>query len=141
MNLKEIYLNAVAISDKIVSEDKKDLVFIQSCNFFFSRINPILKIEDLENPPPYLEITRELDNSEYQTIATDFDNYILPIEYRAVFTEISIYFLNEVEKDNIQFMSQMGADLQGDYIDGSLLDLEEKCSKYYLIEPSCIVIG
>ena len=140
MNLKQIYLNTVILSDKIVNDDKKDLVFIQSCDFFFSRINPILKIEDLENTPSYLEITRELENSEYQTIATDYENYILPIEYRAIFTEISIYFLNEVEKDNIQFMSQMGADLQGDYVDGSLLELEEKCSKYFLVEPPCIVI-
>ena len=142
MNLKKIYKNALIISDKIISEEKDDFVFDQVCDFFFSRVNPILKIEDLDNPPFYLEVTRDLGDGTYQTIGVPekYRTYELPVEYRAIFTEISIHFLNEVEKDNIQFMTQMGAEMQGDFMDGSLLELEAKCNHFFLIEPSCIII-
>ena len=144
MNIKKLYKNALEISNKVVDDESEDLIFDQVRDYFFSKVNPILRIEDIDNPPFYLEVTRDLGDNLYQTIGVPekYRTYELPVEYRGLFTEISIFFLNEAEKDNIQFMEQMGADMQGgDYMDGSLLDLDAKCDKYFLMEQPCIVIG
>jgi hypothetical protein len=151
-----------------VAEDKAlmDRIFTTSCDFYFSRVQPIMDIR--EDHTASIDCIADTDNPETPTLMdryilvdqiytmsgllrldilkacrvlpNNYNDFELTVTYFASFKEVCEYFLEEEEKDNFQLLEQVGAELNIDIMNERFTELRQILDESFDIEPVTTII-
>ena len=158
MQLFDLFTSMHNLRDKAIDDDKLQLLFTASCDFYFSRVNPIKDMTDPANceedpfvkdsfiPKLNIIIVDEVYTlndpkiKRCRTLPMDYMDYTLSISYFASFKEVVNFFLEEEEKDNFQLLEQVGAELTIDITNEAFTELRSVLDESFDIETTIIII-
>jgi len=165
--LRELFNQEVALKDKAIEDNKLNLLFIASCDYYFSQVQPIV---DLYVADPFLKesfyprddidkflvvdaiygVNGESNNGvgdcnvtkqkRCRVLPKDYNDFLLEITYFASFKEVVNYFLEEEEKDNFQLLEQVGAELTIDVTNERFTELRAMLREQFDIEPRTAIV-
>jgi len=153
MQLFDLFTSMHNLRDKAIDDDKLQLLFTASCDFYFSRVNPIKDMTDPANcekdpfiPKLNIIIVDEVYTlndpkiKRCRTLPMDYMDYTLSISYFASFKEVVNFFLEEEEKDNFQLLEQVGAELTIDITNEAFTELRRVLDESFDIETTTTII-
>ena len=145
--INELVLEHLRFEERAIETegDYKDSILIVTSDFFFANVRPYMSatkqtVEALkgEGICDYEYVYQ--DNYRLSPNPKRYKDFPLPQQYFYAFKECLTFFSQELEKDNFQFMEQVGAELTFDVTDSRFDEVRQLLSQIHLIEPVSTII-